>query len=103
MFDRPAQWHRAADSAGLLAALSAAGLVGDSGAAPSNAPPTDSAPIGHGPTEAEAAAAAPATSVPGMIAAGLAGLALGAAGALVAVQARKRTPAERPARVILSG
>ena len=29
MFDRPSFWHRAADPDGLLAALSAAGLLGD--------------------------------------------------------------------------
>ena len=103
MFDRPAQWDRAADAAGLLAALSAAGLLGDSGAASSKPRPIDPPPNDNAPSEAAAAVAAPANSIPGIIGAGLAGLALGAAGALVAVQARRRTPAERPARVTLSG
>ena len=86
MFDRPTFWHRAADADGLLAALSAAGLLGDSQVAPTSPPGA----------EAEATVPAPATSFPAVVVAGLSGLVLGAAGALVAVQARKRTPAERP-------
>ena len=53
--------------------------------------------------EAEATVPTPATPFPALIAAGLGGLVLGAAGALVAMQVRRRTPAERPERVTLSG
>ena len=93
MFDRPTFWHRAADADGLLAALSAAGLLGDSQVAPTS--PRARRPRRRSP--------APATSFPAVVVAGLSGLVLGAAGALVAVQARKRTPAERPDPSHLSG
>ena len=55
------------------------------------------------PTAADATVPAAATPFPALIAAGLGGLVLGAAGALVAMQVRRRTPAERPERVTLSG
>jgi hypothetical protein len=89
MSGRPAHWHRPADEAALTAVLSEVGLLGDGAAAPADLPEP-------------AAQAATATPVP-VIAAGLSGLVLGAAGALVAVQARRRTPAEQPERVTLSG
>ena len=54
-------------------------------------------------TAADATVPAPATPFPALIAAGLGGLVLGAAGAFVAMQVRRRTPAERPERVTLSG
>jgi hypothetical protein len=94
MLERPAHWHRAADTDGLLAALSAAGLLGD----------TEVAPTGPSGADAEATVPAPpATPVPAAVGAGLVGLVLGAAGTLVGVRARRRTPADRPERVTLSG
>ena len=96
LLDRPGVWHRAADPDRLLAALSTAGLLGDSAVAPTS--PADPAA-----DEAEATVPTPATPFPALIAAGLGGLVLGAAGALVAMQVRRRTPAEQPERVTLSG
>jgi len=96
MLDQPASWHRAADPDRLLAALSTAGLLGDSAVAPTSR--ADSPTM-----EAGGAAPTAATAVPALIAAGLGGLVLGAAGALLAVQVRRRTPAARPDRVTLSG
>jgi hypothetical protein len=93
MLDQPASWHRAADPDRLLAALSTAGLLGDSAVAPTS--PADSPA-----DEAGATVPSPTTPVPALLAAGLGGLVLGAAGALVAMQVRRRTPAER---VTLSG
>jgi hypothetical protein len=96
MLDQPASWHRAADQDRLLAALSTAGLLGDSAVAPTS----------HADSPAdEAGATVPSRSMPfpALIAAGLGGLVLGAAGAFVAMQVRRRTPAERPERVTLSG
>ncbi len=93
MLERPAHWHRAADEAALTAALSAAGLLGDSG----------TEPTGSSATGAEATVPTSPSSVPELAAAALVGLVLGAAGALAAVRARTRTPIDRPDRVTLSG
>jgi hypothetical protein len=94
IWDTPAHWHRPADEAALLAALSTAGLLGDSGPAPTEAPAA----------EAEAAVPTPVSPGPGLAIAALAGLVLGVAGTLIGVRARSRTPAADPApRVTLSG
>ena len=93
MFDVPAHWHRPADEAALAAVLSEAGLLGDSGAGPSNAPAPDT----------EAAVPAPGTPVLGFLVAALAGLVVGVAATLVGVRARQRTPAHSAPRVSLSG
>jgi hypothetical protein len=93
MLERPAHWHRAADAEGLLATLSAAGLLGDSGTAPASPSPTG----------AEATVPAPSSAIPGLALAALVGLVLGAAGTVVGVRARTRTPADRAERVTLSG
>ena len=93
MFDVPAHWHRPADEAALTAVLSDVGLLGDSGAAFTQPP----APA------AEATVPAPATGVPGLLAAALTGLVLGVAGTLVGVRARSGTPAGSGPRVTLSG
>jgi hypothetical protein len=93
MLERPAFWHRPADASTLTAVLAEVGLLGDSGVAPAN----PSAP------GAEATLPAPPSAIPGLAAAALVGLVLGAAGTLVGVRARTRTPADRPERVTLSG
>jgi hypothetical protein len=93
MLERPAHWHRAADADGLLATLSAAGLLGDSGTA-STSPSA---------TGAEATVPPPSSAIPGLAIAALVGLVLGAAGTLVGVRARTRTPADQAERVTLSG
>jgi hypothetical protein len=93
MLERPAHWHRAADADGLLAALSAAGLLGDSGTAPTSPSATG----------AEATVPPPSSAIPGLAIAALVGLVLGAAGTLVGVRARTRTPADQAERVTLSG
>jgi hypothetical protein len=96
MYDAPARWHRPADEAALTAVLSEVGLLGDSGVAPTS-------PTGSSGTGAEATVPTPAQPVPALVAAGLGGLVLGAAGAFVAMQVQRRTPTERPDRVTLSG
>ena len=103
LFDVPASWHRPADEGALVALLSQAGLLGDSGPAPTGAPAA----------EAEATVPASGSPVPGspvpefpglrLLAAALAGLVLGVAGTLVGVRARSRTLADSGPRVTLSG
>ncbi|HLL62570.1 MAG TPA: hypothetical protein VK401_05950 [Propionibacteriaceae bacterium] len=94
MFDVPTHWHRPADEAALVAVLSETGLLGDSGA-PTTDPST---------AAAEAAVPTPASSVPGLLVAALAGLVLGVAGTLVGVRAKhSRTSADPAHRVTLSG
>lgn len=89
VFDRPAVWHRPADEAALTGILTEAGVLGDE--SPASPPPA----------RAEAAGADPATPAPGLVAAALSGLVVGAAGALVGVRARRR--AAQPPRVTLTG
>jgi len=88
VFERPAHWHRPVDEAALTAVLSAAGLLGDSGAAPSTNP--------SAPPAAAAGPGGPTATTPwaGLLAAALAGLALGAAGTLAVGHARRRAPAD---------
>ena len=93
IFDMSAHWHRPADEAALAAVLSEAGLLGESGARPTDAP---------GPA-AEATLPAPTAVLPRLLLAALAGLVLGVAGTLVGVRARSRTPADSAPRVTLSG
>ena len=93
MLERPAHWHRAADPDGLLATLSAAGLLGDSGTAPTSPSATG----------AEATVPPQSSAIPGLAIAALVGLVLGAAGTLVGGRARTRTPADQAERVTLSG
>jgi hypothetical protein len=93
MFEVPAHWHRPADEAALTAVLSEVGLLGDSGAAPGNAP----AP------QTEATVPAPGPRVPGLLVAALAGLVIGVAGTLVGVRARQPRSVESAPRVTLSG
>jgi hypothetical protein len=88
-----AHWHRPADEAALVAVLSEAGLLGDSGAPLIGAP---------GPA-VDATVPAPASVVPTLLLAALAGLVLGAAGTLVGVRARSGTSADSAPRVSLSG
>jgi hypothetical protein len=78
-----AHWHRPADEAALVAVLSEAGLLGDSAV--------------------DATVPAPASVVPTLLLAALAGLVLGAAGTLVGVRARSGTSADSAPRVSLSG
>jgi hypothetical protein len=92
VWDAPAHWHRPADESALVAALSTAGLLGDSGPAPTEAPAAGT----------EAAVPAPVSPVPGLAVAALAGLVLGVAGTLVGVRTRLRTLVDAP-RVTLSG
>jgi hypothetical protein len=93
IWDAPAHWHRPADEAALLAALSSAGLLGDSGPAPTEAPAAAT----------EATVPTPPSPMPGLAVAALAGLVLGVAGTLVGVRTRPRTPADPGPRVTLSG
>jgi hypothetical protein len=89
IWDSPAHWHRPADEATLLAALSTAGLLGDSGPA-ATAPPAVEVPT----TETGATVPTPASPLPGLAIAALAGLVVGAAATLAGVRARQRTPAD---------
>jgi hypothetical protein len=94
IFDAPARWHRPVDEAALVAVLSETGLVGDSGAPPTEPPVAAE----------EAAVPTPDSLVPGLLVAVLAGLVLGVGGTLVGVRAaRPRTPADSAPRVTLSG
>jgi hypothetical protein len=93
ILDLPAHWHRPADEAALVAVLSEAGLLGDSGA-----PPTDPPAPAADPT-----APAPKTVVPTLLLAALAGLVLGVAGTFVGMRARSGKPADPAPRVSLSG
>lgn len=99
IFDVPAHWHRPADQAALVAVLSGAGLLGDSGSAPADQP----APVDQPAPEVEAAAPTPPAILPKVLLAALAGLVLGVAGTLVGVRGRSRTPVDPAPRVSLSG
>jgi len=106
IFDVPAHWHRPADQAALVAVLSGAGLLGDSGSVPADqpAPVDEPAPEVDQPAPAaEAAAPTPTAILPKVLLAALAGLVLGVAGTLVGVRGRPRTPVDPAPRVSLSG